>query len=666
MPRASLVLAALLLASVANAQSRTPTIDQLISLKRAGSPAISPDGQFVAYTVRETNWDDNRYHTEIWLADIKTGALRQLTSHAKKSSTSPAWSPDGTTLAFATDRDEKRQIYLIDPRGGEARKLTSAEEGAGGFAWAPDGKSIAYTSTDPKTDADKDREKRLGEFDIIGEGYRMSHLWVFDVASRKARRLTSGSFTVGSFDWSPDSTQIAFDHRVNPANTSGATADISIVAVADGRIRKLVDQEGFDSNPVWSPDGTQIAFGTAMKKPFSFLNSTIAVIPAAGGRIEAITTAFDESPSIVDWNRGGLFFAASQRTWSCLFSIDPATKAIRKYSPTEKWIGSGFSLTPDGRWAAFTAADAATLSEIYIAPVATTLAPRKLTDMTAQASGWPNGAREVISWKSQDGTTIEGVLHKPAGFQAGRKYPLLVVIHGGPTAVSRPTAFSSTSIYPIDIWTAKGALVLEPNYRGSAGYGEAFRSLNVRNLGVGDAWDVLSGIDHLIALGIADGDRVGAMGWSQGGYISAYLTTHDSARFKAVSVGAGISNWMTYYVNTDITQFTRHYLKATPWDDPEIYAKTSPMTYIKSAKAPTLIQHGSADARVPTPNAFELYRGLQDVGVPSKLIIYKGFEGTGHGPSKPKSSRALMQHNLEWFDRYIWNVTTSTTLDASR
>jgi dipeptidyl aminopeptidase/acylaminoacyl peptidase len=666
MPRASLVLAALLLASVANAQSRTPTIDQLISLKRAGSPVISPDGQFVAYTVRETNWDDNNYHTEIWLADVKTGALRQLTSHVKKSSTSPAWSPDGTTLAFATDRDEKRQIYLIDPRGGEARKLTSAEEGAGGFAWAPDGKSIAYTSTDPKTDADKDREKRLGEFDIVGEGYRMSHLWVFDVASRKARRLTSGPFTVGSFDWSPDSTQIAFDHRVNPANTSGATADISIVAVADGRIRKLVDQEGFDSNPVWSPDGTQIAFGTAMKKPFSFLNSTIAVIPAAGGRIEAITTAFDESPSIVDWNRGGLFFAASQRTWSCLFSIDPATKAIRKYSPTEKWIGSGFSLTPDGRWAAFTAADAATLSEIYVAPVATTLAPRKLTDMTAQTSGWPNGAREVISWKSQDGTTIEGVLHKPAGFQAGRKYPLLVVIHGGPTAVSRPTAFSSTSIYPIDIWTAKGALVLEPNYRGSAGYGEAFRSLNVRNLGVGDAWDVLSGIDHLIALGIADGDRVGAMGWSQGGYISAYLTTHDSARFKAVSVGAGISNWMTYYVNTDITQFTRHYLKATPWDDPEIYAKTSPMTYIKSAKAPTLIQHGSADARVPTPNAFELYRGLQDVGVPSKLIIYKGFEGTGHGPSKPKSSRALMQHNLEWFDRYIWTVTTSTTLDASR
>jgi dipeptidyl aminopeptidase/acylaminoacyl peptidase len=275
-----------------------------------------------------------------------------------------------------------------------------------------------------------------------------------------------------------------------------------------------------------------------------------------------------------------------------------------------------------------------------------------------QVRAWARGAMEVVSWKSQDGTTIEGVLHKPNGFQPGKKYPLLVVIHGGPTGVSRPTLFSSTGTYPIDIWTARGALVLEPNYRGSAGYGEAFRSLNVRNLGVGDAWDVLSGIDYLIDKGMADKNQVGTMGWSQGGYISAFLATHDSARFKAVSVGAGISDWMTYYVNTDITQFTRHYLKSTPWDDPEIYAKTSPITYIKQAKAPTLIQHGATDQRVPPPNAFQLYRGLQDVGVPSKLIVYKGFEGVGHGPSKPKSSRAVMQHNLDWFDKYMFGAAT--------
>ena len=177
--------------------------------------------------------------------------------------------------------------------------------------------------------------------------------------------------------------------------------------------------------------------------------------------------------------------------------------------------------------------------------------------------------------------------------------------------------------------------MLEPNYRGSAGYGEKFRSLNVRNLGIGDAWDVLSGIDSSGRAGPRRPRSRRRMGWSQGGYISAFLTTHDSAeRFKAISVGAGISDWMTYYVNTDIHPFTRQYLKATPWDDPKIYAETSPMTYIKQARTPTLIQHGELDPRVPIPNAFELYQGLQDSDVPVKLIVYKGF---GHGLNKPKA-----------------------------
>src|SRR6476469_4844220 len=176
---ATIVAVSLLLQPSVQGQSSTgatPTIDQLISLKRAGSPAISPNGQWIAYTDREANWDDNNYHTEIWLADVKTGDVRQLTSNAKKSSSSPEWSPDSTTLAFATDREEKRQVYLIDPRGGEARKLTTVEDGIGSFAWSPDGKSIAYTATDPRTDADKEREKKFGEFDVHGEGYRMSHL----------------------------------------------------------------------------------------------------------------------------------------------------------------------------------------------------------------------------------------------------------------------------------------------------------------------------------------------------------------------------------------------------------------------------------------------------------------------------------------------------------
>jgi dipeptidyl aminopeptidase/acylaminoacyl peptidase len=281
--------------------------------------------------------------------------------------------------------------------------------------------------------------------------------------------------------------------------------------------------------------------------------------------------------------------------------------------------------------------------------------PRKLTDLGAQIAAWPRTTREIVSWKSQDGTPIEGVLHKPADFQPGRRYPLLLVVHGGPATASRPVPQSQTTDpYPIDVFLGRGAIVLEPNYRGGSGYGEKFRMLNIRNLGLGDCWDVLSGVDALVAQGLADKDRVGTMGWSQGGYISAFLTTAHSDRIKAASVGAGVTNWTTYYANTDIHLFTRRYLKATPWDDPEIYARTSPMTYIKEAKTPTLIQHGGNDPRVPLPNAFELFQGLRDRGVPTRLVIFKGF---GHGLVKPKAYRAAMEQNVEWFGEHIFGET---------
>ena len=577
-----------------------PTADQLISLKRAGSPAISPDGKLVAYTVREANWDENAYETEIWIADVAGVANRQLTN-GKKSSGSPKWSPDGARLAFTSDRSDKQQIWLIRPSFGEAEQLTREDEGVGSFAWSPDGKQIAFTMTDPKPEAWKDREKKYGEFEAVDEDQRLTHLWVIDVESKKTKRLTKGSFTIGSFDWSPDGKAIAFDHTVNADPSNGGTADISIVTVADATIRPLVTQAGPDNRPLWSPDATKIAFSSAMAQPFYYYaNNRIAMIPAAGGAITNATPDFDENPAPIAWLKDGIVFSASQKTAAHLFRLDPATRAVTKITPGTLWVFSGASTTAGGGTIAFIRTGPKEFPEVWaVSAMAGTL--RKLTDLGAQVASWPQPSQEVITWKSVDGTLIEGVLHKPASFKPGTRYPLLIVIHGGPTGISRPTPFSSTTTYPIDLWLNKGALVLEPNYRGSAGYGERFRSLNVRNLGIGDAWDVISGIDHLVAQGLVDNDRVGTMGWSQGGYISAFLTTHDSARFKAVSVGAGISNWMTYYVNTDIHPFTRQYLKATPWDDPKIYADTSPMTYIKQSKAPTLIQHGELDKRVPDP-----------------------------------------------------------------
>jgi dipeptidyl aminopeptidase/acylaminoacyl peptidase len=640
--------------AVANA-AQTPTVEQSLSLRSAGGPRISPDGRYVAYQVQKTNWEENAFETELWIAVIATGESYRLTN-AKKSSTNPQWSPDSKRLAFISDRDGKRQIYLIAPNGGEAVQLTSVETGVNALSWSPDGRHIAFTAGDPEGKARKDRKERYGEFEIVQADYTFTHLWIIGVAAEvnekkpEPVRLTEGtSLSVNGFSWSPDSTRIAFSAAKDPDLGSSVTSDIFVLGVGDKAIKRIVETKGPDGNPVWSPDGRQIAYQTANGREFFFYsNSYIAVVPAEGGVPRVLSESFDESPGLIEWSPDGIYFGSSQKTASHLFRLDPVTKAIEVASGPASYGASQFSFTAGSRQVAFVGAGANDYPEVYVSTVKP-FQPKRITSMSDQLKDFRLATREVIQWKSTDGTSIDGILIKPAGFDPSKKYPLLVVIHGGPTGVDTPV-IRGDRYYPIEMFAAKGALILRPNYRGSAGYGEKFRSLNVRNLGVGDYWDVISGVEYLVAQGLVDRERVGAMGWSQGGYISAFITC-SSDRFKAVSVGAGISDWMTYYVNTDIHPFTRQYLKATPWDDPEIYQKTSPIFYVKNAKTPTLIQHGELDKRVPIPNAYELRQALEDRGVPVKMVVYKGF---GHGIDKPKQQRAVMEHNYEWFMQWIW------------
>ena len=640
-----------------------PTIDESLSMKSVSAPRISPDGRYVAYHGGSTNWEDNEFVTQIWVASTVTGERYQLTS-GKKSATGPQWSPDSKRIAFVSDRDGKRQIYLISPAGGEATQLTAEEGGVGAIAWSPDGSTIAFTSSGPDAKAKKDRKDKYGDFEIVGGDYTMSHLWMVKVPEElpsdpkklpKADRLTSGEqFTVGAFSWSPDGKRIAFAAQRDPDLGSSDTEQLYVLDLADLHVKKLLSANGPNGNPKWSPDGRQIAYVTSNGSPsFYYTNRNIAVIPAEGGTPTILTGDFDEDPNLVAWGSDGIYFTSQQKTASQIFLLDPATKKVRRLSAPADFSAGAPTFTKDYRTMAATGAAPNHFTEVFTSPVAE-FSPRILTDVAAQYKDYKLGSREVVQWKSSDGTTIEGVLIKPADYDASRKYPLLVVIHGGPTGVDTPL-LGPDRTYPVERFAAKGALILKPNYRGSAGYGAKFRALNVRNLGIGDYEDVISGVDFLIAKGMVDKDRVASMGWSQGGYISAFITCY-SDRFKAVSVGAGISDWMTYYVNTDIHPFTRQYLKGTPWDDPEIYRKTSPITYVSRAKTPTLIQHGDQDKRVPPPNAFELYQALRDRNVPAKLILYKGF---GHGIDKPKQQRAVMEHNYEWFSKYIWGEEQS-------
>jgi len=634
-----------------------PTIDDLLTVKSVGGATISPDGKWVAYTASYGDFKQDAFITQIWLVQTSTGHAFQLT-RGEKSATNPRWSPDGQWLAFTSNRlEDKNQIFVIQPEGGEAVQLTKSETAISNFLWSEDGKQIAYAATEPVPQVSKDRKEYLGDYEVVRKEYNYLHLWTLHVSEALIspvigkQRTKKKEFSVDSFAWSPDGRRLAFSGTINPDLIQGVTSDIYLLNLADDSVKKIVDQPGPDSNPRFSPDGTQIVFSSAMGNTTFFAsNARLAIVPVAGGAPRSITNGFDENPGLVDWKASGIYFSGLQKTASHLFHVDPVSAKITRVSGPDNLMAGSFSLTRDARQMAFVGSSPTSLNEVFTSEL-NHFSPRVLTKMTEQSKSFVLGTRELVSWKSTDGTTIEGVLIKPANFDPAKKYPLLCIIHGGPTGIDRPTLLTPDSrYYPSDIWAARGALVLKVNYRGSAGYGEAFRKLNLRNLGVGDAWDVISGIDELIAKGWVDKDRVGCMGWSQGGYISAFLTA-SSDRFAAISVGAGISNWATYYYNTDITPFTINYLGKDPADDPEIYLKTSPMSYIKKARTPTLIQHGELDRRVPIANAYELRQGLEDRGVKVEMIVYKGF---GHPITKPRAMRAVMQHNLAWFNHYIW------------
>jgi len=659
--------AALLGSPVAAAPMRAPAIRQSLDMVAVNFPKISPDGRRVVYEQSRTNWDANAFETDLWIADTTTGE-RHLLSSSVKSSTDAAWSPDGRWIAFLSDRPgvlpkspaEKKQLYVMPADGGEAQQLTRTDKGVNAFDWAPDSRRIAFSAEGSEPKALKDRKETFGDYHVIHADYGMVQLWLLDLPRPDSVGRTpppadptpltkADAYSVGAFSFSPDGMRIAFSAQRDPDLISGGTSQIYLVTTAGAAVTPLVTGPGPNNDPHWSPDGSQIAFETTGgEKFFFYANQKIAVVPAAGGAPKVVDAGFDEDADLKAWGPDGLYFEARNKTESGLYRLDPAAGAASRVALADTPMAGRFSFSKDYRRVAFQGAAPNRFAEIFAGDLGGA-APQRLTHAGDQLTSFDTGKREVFRWTSKDGTPIEGVLLTPPGFDPSKKYPLMVVIHGGPTGIDVPSV-GADRIYPTEQFLAKGAIVLRPNYRGSAGYGGKFRALNVRNLGVGDYADVISGVDALIAKGFVDKTRVAAMGWSQGGYISAFITT-SSDRFKAVSVGAGISDWMTYYANTDITPFTPQYLKATPWDDPAVYRKTSPISYVAKAKTPTLIQHGSNDRRVPIANAYELRQALEDKGVPVKMVVYEGF---GHGINKPRQARAVMEENAAWFGHYIF------------
>jgi len=504
----------------------------------------------------------------------------------------------------------------------------------------------------------KKRKELYGDFNHIGKENLNNCLYYIEIEkviqndkdehqNSVVYQLTAGKdFHIHGFDISNDGKKVVFMATPSPHIDDYPNGDLYILDIKAGELHKINTNKLLGGSICFSPDGTKICYTASIREKNYYKthikDSTLEIYDINSGELSHPLTDFDSTVIPLRWTAKGILIRWQNKT-NYLIRLLYEDGNVKMLSEKVDSFIMEASITRDGNHISYNKATSNETFEVY-------LDNEKITNENSIFEGRLKSNREIISWKSSDGLEIEGVLSTPIEFDSNKRYPLLVVIHGGPTWASFPIpSVCFEEKYPIEQFVEKGFIVLEPNYRGSSGYGNEFLKANYRKLGIGDYDDVISGVDTLVDKGIADKDRVGVMGWSQGGYISAFCSTF-SDRFKAIPVGGGISNWITNYVNTDMHYYIRTYLGDNPWNDPEIYTKTSPITYIKSACTPTLIQHGEKDARVPAPNAYELYQGLRDMEVDTELVIFKEME---HSSDQPGINVAIMKQNLIWFSHYI-------------
>lgn len=644
------------------AQSAWSTELQM-KVKAVGSPQISPDGKLVAYTITDAVMtpDKSEYLTQIWLSSADGKEVRQLT-FSDKSSTNPKWSPDGKAIAFLSNRkDNKNNLYLLRLGGGEAEPLTDVKASIADFEWSPDGRFIAFTMPDPKTDEEEKNEKGKSDYRWLDENTKLNRLYLVPVQAgasgkREIKKLTTEERSVSSFDWSPDSKRIVFSHTKSPSPNDWMTADLAIVEIESSKVTPFATTPAAETSPLFSPDGRSIAFLASDVPPRWAQDRTILVAPVTGGEPKRMPPSFDGQPNLAGWAADSrrLYFSEAKGTLSQIYAVDVAASKIEelKLPPA---VYSSVSIGASGRMLAAVRQTSDTPQEVVIAPLTSTANPQQVSRANADLKLPPIGKTELIRWKSRDGQEIEGLLTYPVGYTPGKKVPLILNIHGGPAGVFQQTFNGSRSIYPIATFSAKGYAILRPNPRGSSGYGVAFRRANFKDWGGMDYQDLMAGVDRVIEMGVADPNRLGVMGWSYGGYMTSWIVTQTN-RFKAASAGAPVTNLTSMTTTADIPDFIPDYFGGPFWEQPEVYYKHSPITHVKAVTTPTMIQHGTADVRVPISQGVEFYRALKMRGVPTRMLE---LPRQPHGPNEPKMMQIVMQTNLEWFEKYLGDAAAA-------
>jgi len=642
-------------------EPRRMSFVDLLELPGLRGPRLSPNGDELLYVLSEADWKQNLGVGHIWRQSLAGGdpAPLQLTN-GSRGEESPRWSPDGKTIAYLAKRgeDKQAQVYLIHNGGGEGRRVTSRQQGVKRFAWSADGKSLWLLSPEDKDRQRLEREKLKDDVFAFGEDFRHLHLWKLGLSKSQEQRITAGDYSVLDFQVSSDGTKIVLHRSVSPLFGDSDRGEVCVMN-ADGKgLVALTDNQVPESSARISPDNQQVLFVAKANQRFEYYyNGNLFVVPARGGPVRELVPDLPYEIFEARWSHDGrsIFFRANMGLHVELFEVQVASGACRQLTSGKHAIRSWHyrpscdrhvmsidrPTDPGDVWTLDAAAE----------PDADASQPRRITRVFADLpQRFLLPRTERFEFKGADGVPVEGLLYYPLDYVKGQRYPLVVQAHGGPAHSDR-FGFGAWRDY-IPVLTAHGYAVMKPNYRGSTGYGDEFLRDMVGHYYKNAHLDVLAGVDHLIAAGIVDGQRMAMMGWSGGGHMTNKIITFTD-RFRAAASGAGAVNWISMYGQSDVRIYRTPWFGGTPWqrDAPiDVYWEHSPLKDIARVRTPTLILVGEKDVRVPMAQSVELYRALKANGVDTHLYV---APRAPHGWTELRHRLFKMNVELAWFEKHV-------------
>lgn len=639
-----------------NGRKDSDVLEELIvSLSPPSDPQISPNGRWVAYATTPYGKAEQHPQGAIWLAPIDGSADARKFSEGTANDTHPRWSPDGQSLAFLSDRAERgvSSLYLLPLAGGEARRLAQRKRGIHTFAWSPEGDRIAFLAPDEPTEDDERRERERDDPEIYGEGWQFNRLHLLDIASGSVTYQPISDIHLTEIAWSPDGQRIAYLAQPTPELETGGRANLAVLNLEDGESRHVCSAPGWGMHGLgWVTDGSRLIF-TSSHEPLPQASYTSYAVDPAAGEPCIIGTRVDEdacNPRItVAAGAPRVVIAVAQGLGTRLEWTDPQTgNREALYAPTEGDVEGGDCRVVDGQTIiAVVQSSGSQPPEVFAgAPDAL----RRLSDHHAALREHQFGTQEAFAWTAPDGLPIDGILIRPPQAANG-PLPLITLVHGGPYGRSS----AGWQLRPLNWaqWLAThGYVILMPNYRGGTGHGNDFAKTARGNVGAGgDFSDVMAGVDAAIERGIADPDRLGIGGWSQGGFMTAWAVTQTD-RFKCGVMGAGVSDWGMMSMTSDLPTFESVLGGDRPWDGagPHRFAQVSPISFAKKARTPLLILHGKNDERVPVTQAIGFQRALRENGVEVQMVVYPREP---HGVRERNHQLDILRRVRDWYDRWL-------------